>query len=278
FNPDGSQALDENLIWNTSGKLTWQVNPANRLSTFVDYNYKLREHRREITPTYQFVSPEASYHSPLWGPVANVKWTSTLSPTLLLDAGVPWYYVPWSPAYQPDLAENAFARNDLALSTLTGAPAPSMVRANQERRTASAILSWLPRFKGEHQIRTGVQFELAPYGQTFDSLGHGDFIARYRNGVPDSVLVYNTPVETNLDQTVLGIFVQDAWAISRRLTLNLGLRYERHTGGLGEQSAGAGQFVPARTFPAQSDLVVWNTLVPRLAATYDLSGQGRTVL
>ncbi len=278
FNPDGSQALDENLIWNTSGKLTWQVNPANRLSTFVDYNYKLREHRREITPTYQFVSPEASYHSPLWGPVANVKWTSTLSPTLLLDAGFSWYYVPWSLDYQPDLAENAFARNDLALSTLTGAPAPSMVRANQERRTASAILSWLPRFKGEHQIRTGVQFELAPYGQTFDSLGHGDFIARYRNGVPDSVLVYNTPVETNLDQTDLGIFVQDAWAVSRRLTLNLGLRYERHTGGLGEQSAGAGQFVPARTFPAQSDLVVWNTLVPRLAATYDLSGQGRTVL
>lgn len=278
FNPDGTQALDENLIWNTSGKLTWQINPANRLSTFVDYNYKLREHRREIASTYQFVSPEASYYSPLWGPVANAKWTSTLSPTLLLDAGYSWYHIPWSLDYQPDLAADAFSRNDLALSTLTGAPPPSMVRANQERRTASAILSWLPRFKGEHQIRTGVQFEHAPYGQAFDSGGHGDFIARYRNGVPDSVQVYNTPVETNLQQRDLGIFVQDAWAVSRRLTLNLGLRYERHTGGLGEQSAPAGQFVPARTFAAQSDLVVWNTLVPRLAATYDLSGRGRTVL
>lgn len=278
FNPDGTQALDENLIWNASGKLTWQLNAANRLTSFVDYNHKLREHRREIAPTYQFVSPEASYHSPLWGPLANVKWTSTLRPTVLLDAGFSWYYVPWSLDYQPDLPADAFARNDLALSTLTGAPPPSMVRANQERRTASAIVSWLPRFRGEHQVRTGVQYEHAPYGQTFDSLGHGDFVARYRNGVPDSVLVYNTPVETNLRQSDLGLFVQDAWAVSRRLTLNLGLRYERHAGGLGEQTAGAGQFVPARTFPAQKDLVVWNTLVPRLAATYDVSGQGRTVL
>ncbi len=278
FNPDGTQALDENMIWNAGGKVTWQVNSANRISSFVDYNYKIRDHRREIASTYQFVSPEASYNSPLWGPVANVKWTSTLSPTVLLDAGVSWYYVPWSLDYQPDLDSSAFARNDLALSTLTGAPPPSMVRANQERRTASAVVSWLPRFRGEHQIRTGVQFEYAPYGQTFDSLGHGDFVARYRNGVPDSVMVYNTPVETNLQQSDLGVFVQDAWAISRRLTLNLGLRYERHTGGLGEQSAGAGQFVPARSFEAQKDLVVWNTIVPRLAATYDISGQGRTVV
>ena len=66
FNPDGTQALDENLIWNASGKLTWQINPANRLSGFVDYNYKVRDHRRQTTAAYQFVSPDASYDSPLW--------------------------------------------------------------------------------------------------------------------------------------------------------------------------------------------------------------------
>ncbi len=278
FNPDGSQALDENMIWNASGKLTWQINSANRLSSFVDYNYKLREHRREIASTYQFVSPDASYYSPLWGPLANVKLTSTLTPTLLLDAGASWYYVPWSLDYQPGLAADAFSRNDLALSTLTGAPPPSMVRANQERRTLSAVLSWLPRWKGDHQVRTGVQFEHAPYGQNFDSLGHGDFIARYRAGVPDSVVVYNTPVQTNLQQYDLGVFVQDSWAVTNRLTLNLGVRYERHIGSLGAQSAPAGQFVPERSLPAQSGLVDWNTLVPRLAATFDLSGVGRTVV
>ena len=142
--PTASQALDENLIWNTSGKVTWQVNEANRLSSFADYNYKIRDHRRQTSTAYQFVSPEASYNSPLWGPVANVKWTSTLGSNLLLDAGFSWYYVPWSLDYQPDLAADALPRVDIARSTLTGAPPPSMVRATQERRTWNGAVSWLP--------------------------------------------------------------------------------------------------------------------------------------
>ena len=278
FNPDGSQALDENLIWNASGKLTWQINQANRLSGFADYNYKIRDHRRQTTAAYQFVSPEASYNSPLWGPVSNIKLTSTLKPNLLLDAGFSWYYIPWSLDYQPDLAANALPRVDIVLSTLTGAPPPSMVRANQERRTWSAVASWLPRWRGDHQVKGGVQFSDAPYGQIFDSLGHGDLVARYRNGVPDSVTVYNTPVNTSLDQFELGLFAQDTWTLTRRLTLNAGLRYERHVGSLNEQSAAAGDFVPARTYAAQSNLVVWNTVVPRVALAYDLTGAGRTVV
>ena len=135
FNPDKSQALDENLIWNATGKLTWQINPANRLSTFVDYGVKLREHRRELQSTYQFISPEASYHSPLGGPVANVKLASTIRPRLLLETGFSWYYVPWSLDYQPDLASDALPHLDLAQSALTGAAAPSMTLAVQERRT-----------------------------------------------------------------------------------------------------------------------------------------------
>ena len=79
------------------------------MSSFVDYNYKIRDHRRQTSTAYQFVSPEASYNSPLWGPVANVKWTSTLSPTLLLDTGFSWYYVPWSLDYQPGLADRRAA-------------------------------------------------------------------------------------------------------------------------------------------------------------------------
>ena len=278
FNPDGTQSLDENLIWNTSGKLTWQINPANRLSSFVDYNYKVRNHRRQTTAAYQFVSPDASYYSPLWGPVANAKLTSTLRRNVLLDTGVSWYYIPWSLDYQPGLAADALPRVDIARSTLTGAPPPSMVRANQERRTVSSTLSWLPRWFGEHQLRTGAQYQIAPYGQTFDSLGHGDLVARYRNGVPDSVTVYNTPVTTSLDQRELGLFVQDAWTIASRLTVNAGARYERHVGSLNAQSAPAGEFVAARSFPAQRGLVTWNTIVPRLAAAYDLAGNGRTVV
>jgi hypothetical protein len=278
FNPDGSQSLDENLIWNATGKLTWQINPANRLSSFVDYNYKLRNHRRQTTTQYQFVSPEASYYSPLSGPVANVKLTSTLRPNLLIDSGFSWYHVPWSLDYQPDLPAGALARVDLSRSTLTGAPPPSMVLAVQERRTWSGVASWLPKWRGDHQFKGGVQFEQAPYGQEFSSLGHGDLVARYRNGMPDSVTVYNTPVTTSMQQYELAAFVQDAWTIVPRLTVNAGVRFERHIGSFDAQSAPAGDFVPARSYGAQSRVIDWKNVVPRLSVAFDPTGSGRTVL
>lgn len=278
LDPDGTQSLDENLIWNLTGKVTWQANASTRISGFVDYNDKMRDHRRERAAAYQFVAKEASYASPLWGPVTNVKVTSVLRPTLLLDAGLSWYHVPWSLDYQPDLPADAFARNDIALSTLTGAPAPSMTRAVQERRTWSAIGTWLPTWHGAHNIQFGVQLSETPYGQSYDSRGHGDFIARYRNGVPDSVLVYNTPIDTSIDETDLGLFVQDSWAIGRYLTINAGARFERFSGRVNAQSAPAGQFVGPRDLAPVEDLVDWTTVVPRLAVSYNLFGDGRTAI
>ena len=62
------------------------------------------------------------------------------------------------------------------------------------------------------------------------------------------------------------------------MTLNAGVRYERHVGSLNAQSAQAGDFVGARSFPAQRGLVTWNTVVPRIAVAYDVAGNGRTVL
>ncbi len=135
-----------------------------------------------------------------------------------------------------------------------------MTLASQERRTWSSVASFLPSWRGTHQVKFGVQFEHAPYKQDYDSLGHGDFIARYRNGVPDSVLVYNTPVKTSLDQFEFAAFVQDSWTLDRRLTVNAGIRFERHVGSLNEQSAPAGQFVGAGSFearPASSSGTTW---------------------
>jgi hypothetical protein len=41
---------------------------------------------------------------------------------------------------------------------------------------------------------------------------NGDLVQLYRNGVPDSVRVYNTPVRANEYLNAnLGMFVQDAW-------------------------------------------------------------------
>jgi hypothetical protein len=62
------------------------------------------------------------------------------------------------------------------------------------------------------------------------------------------------------------------------LTLNPGVRLDRYVVNIPVQTAGAGPWVPAREFPAKSDLPNWTNVVPRFGASYDLFGDGRTVI
>jgi hypothetical protein len=88
---------------------------------------------------------------------------------------------------------------------------------------------------------------------------------------------------------VFGLFLNDTWSMGRA-TINAGFRYDRYHGWLPEQeqlagslSAWAPQFpslagmVTAKTFPEQH-IYTWNVAAPRIGMTFDLTGDGKTVL
>jgi hypothetical protein len=207
FNPDKTQALDENIIWNATGKATWQISPKHRFSTLVDYGDKLRPHRRTTTQQYQFISPEAS--SLLAARRADDQRQAGLEPQPVVPARdrLRWYYVPWSLDYQPDADPGAFPRNDLtpldpdrrlgAVDDAGLAGAPHVER----RRIVPAVLARL----APGEVRAAVRARAVPPGLRLARPRRLHRALPQRR--PDSVLVYNTPVRTSIDQYELGLFV-----------------------------------------------------------------------
>jgi hypothetical protein len=129
---------------------------------------------------------------------------------------------------------------------------------------------------GSHSFKSGIQWGFGDY--VIDRTMNGDLAQRYRNGRPDSVRVYNTPVRSNEYLNAdLGIYAQDSWTI-RRLTLNAGIRFEYFNGKISEQDVAAGRFVPARHFDEVSNMPNWFDTTPRFGIAYDLFGNAKTAL
>ncbi len=105
------------------------------------------------------------------------------------------------------------------------------------------------------------------------------FVCNYQDGVPFGTI--GTRSWEN------GFFVQDDWRITKRLTLNLGLRYDVFSPPSEVDNRQAnfdiatGALLIAGTSGAATDALVnrdWNNFGPRVGFAYQLTGDGKTVL
>ena len=90
-----------------------------------------------------------------------------------------------------------------------------------------------------------------------------DMRAVYRSGLPDLVNTYNTPVSSITQDREQGLYIQDRWRPTRKLTLNLGLRYETNYGWMPETCQPQTSFVAARCFAAIDGAPDWKSINPR---------------
>src|SRR3984893_16645360 len=193
YNANGTEVLDNNLMWTTSAKVAWQVTRNVQLSYFNNLQYKLIGHRNGGGT---FADSSARDLNDKYPDVHQVKYTSTFGSRLVVDAS-------WSRFRADDLFDREPQVNvgDISrFDAVSNAYTLALPTYHDNSEFRDQILTGLTYFTGRHDIRFGYQYMNG--GIKASQWSTSGMRAVYRNGIPDSVNTYNVPIITSTSSQV----------------------------------------------------------------------------
>ena len=272
-----------------TGKVTYQMTKNNKFEGMFQVGRKWQPYRTAS----RFVPLESTQNQDSWSLVGpSFKYLSILSSRATFDAslqrgGYWWPDVPWTTDVR---------KSDLATTAVRG----SFLETDRTPRRwqYGATFAYFANFWGRnHELKTGY------LGwrnlQSTENIGYPNQQQyRYRSLTgdagcnetanydgcftqPDSVLVYDYPNTTASGEWYNSAYINDKITMSRKLTLNVGVRFDRYSSFLPEQgNPGTGPFATKNIFEykGEGNFPIYQTLVPRVSAVYDLTGEGRVAL
>jgi hypothetical protein len=288
YNSDGTLLLNDNTIKEPMGKISWAINKTNQLHVTESWVSVLRPHQAGGPTVTQYFASNAAFYNPSANVLQMARWTSVLSPRMLLDVAAVTTNGQTNDLFEPGVASGTIPVFDSVLLTNSGAAGTYPI--NGGRRTEFAATFTFANEK--HNLSTGWQFfntqnERGAFNSSSYPAGFQEVLA---NGVPSAVHTYNSPTDYINRTHETGVFLQDKWTPMNRLTLNLGIRFDKVYGWIND-SPGFGLtvnatplcqvqtvFLAGQCYPAVKGAPDYNLLSPHFSAVYDLTGDGKRAL
>lgn len=278
----------ETSLYNASGKATYRLGRSN---TFVGYYQwgKKQQPYRGWNAGYTFFDVADTTRQDDGSSVWKGEW-NRVSNHVLIEAryGGFGYYLP--------LLGNSDEPFRQDTGTRVSSGGDRRTQTDRDRRQLTAVATTFhDRAAGmRHALKTGVEMNLETAWTGFERTRAGDVEHIFNNGRATQVILgfptADGPVgRRSARDRLLSIakmdqwsgFISDEWRVHDELTLNLGVRFDHYRSHTPEQRqlpfTNGPVTIAAETFPRQT-FFRWSSLVPRVAAIYQIDRDGNTVV
>jgi hypothetical protein len=278
-----------------NGRLDWTIN--NNNSAYFSVSTQANNSLNDQSSSF-FDATEGNFTKNHLQ-VANLTLNSSFTPTLNNQFSLGFQY--WNNLIDSTTRAPLFTfplgANSVQFGTNTNVPQNSIQRKYQFKDDLSKTI-------GKHTFKTGVDYIWTPFMGGFFEFS--PTLEIDYNALPSAILAlpqgFKTPgLVTGMtiavgdptfiikDAKQLGVYFQDDWKVSQRLTLNMGLRYDKDFDFIGgsdiaqsrtfQELQAAAQFSPlAAALVAKKANDYSKGFSPRVGLAYDLTGKGSHIV
>jgi hypothetical protein len=287
-------ATDIGIFDNETAKVTWK--PAQR-STLVGYFQQGRKQKPKRGLS-TLLPPESVRAQDSYSRMYKGEWQFVASDRAFLNVNVGNFTLDWpmkvqvDPTVRPPLQFRA-------TTAVGGAGWNAFTTGRKKPQLKAQLTYFVPAKAGSHDLkfgfediydwyRLGINGTSGPIRYSINSAG---VIDRVRfvdvGGASDFENGWNA--SPNFDQHYAG-YIQDRWTPNRRLTITAGVRIDYQDVGYLDghrhpaitdvtgQTADGGRIFPVDTIVAKKSLVTNTNVAPRIGVSFNLTGQGNSVL
>jgi hypothetical protein len=290
YSPDlNHQAVNDKTWVNGSGRLTMQLSPRNKLNLFWDEQSVCGKCENGGNYANALTSPEANGYGDLRPMRAQqATYSSPLSNKVLIEGGFGYFFSRWGGRAKEDPNTESLVKvvEQCSAGCAANGNIPGLTYRSQtvdlfsDGRNKNITTTWrgsVSFVSGSKSLKIGYQGS-----QLGDlrSANRGSNALRYRfnNGVPNQLTMFINEYQNDLWMRDDALFAQGQWTM-KKLTLQGGLRFDRAWSWAPEQQEGPVRFLPVPLiFPETPGVDSYKDLQPRISATYDLFGTGKTAI
>lgn len=267
-------------LHNPTLKLSYQLNDKMKFEFVEQLNRKWQPYRTGSA----LVSKEASQNQLAWTAIGpSLKWIYIVNPKMTLDASINRSGYWW-----PDYSWSKDVRRT-NITTSTNRGGFLQVYRRPIRWGWNSTWSYFTSIGGKNnEIKSGITgYWDKSYTDQFGYPDSNQQIYRYRSRTgdtdlftrPDSVQLVDYPNFIASGVNYGSWFINDKLTLSRKLTLNAGLRLDHYSSWLPAQgNPGTGPWAVKNEIPKRRDFPEYSNWSPRLSFVYDVTGNGRLAL